>query len=168
MNDWKIIKNFNNYCVNKIGQIKNIKTNKILRLNTDKDGYKTVMLYNNKKFKRFKVHRLVAEAFIPNINNLPLINHKNEIKDDNRVENLEFCDYKYNSNYGNCIEKSASKRRKSVIQYSKDMKIIKIWESASKVEKELNIYATKITACCNGKRKSAGGYIWKKVGDLVW
>lgn len=68
-------------------------------------GYTSVELFENGKSKRIMVHRLVAMAFIPNPNNYPVINHKNEVRNDNRVSNLEWCTQKYNVNYGSCIEK---------------------------------------------------------------
>ena len=73
---------------------------RILKLCADKDGYLNVGLSSNNKVKKYKVHRLVAEVFIPNPNNLPQVNHKDENPSNNRVENLEMCDAKYNSNYG--------------------------------------------------------------------
>lgn len=82
---------------------------KIMKPRVDKDGYLYVGLYKNKKVNNFKIHRLVALAFIANPNNYPLINHKNEIKNDNRISNLEWCDYKYNANYGSCREKISKK-----------------------------------------------------------
>ena len=72
------------------------------------DGYKKVPLSQNGKVRKRPVHRLVAKAFIPNPKRLPIINHKNEIKDDNRVSNLEWCTQSYNVKYGNGIEKMMS------------------------------------------------------------
>ena len=73
---------------------------RILKLCADKDGYLNVGLCLGNKEKKYKVHRLVAQAFIPNPDNLPQVNHKDEVKTNNRVENLEMCNAKYNSNYG--------------------------------------------------------------------
>lgn len=68
-------------------------------------GYTSVELFENGKGKRISVHRLIALAFLPNPNNYPVVNHKNEIRNDNRVENLEWCTQQYNVNYGTCLEK---------------------------------------------------------------
>ena len=115
---WKLINDFPNYMVSNFGRIKSLDTTgtwkeeKILLPHNNGNGYLYVGLWKKGKCKRFGVHRLVAEAFIPNPQNLPCVNHKNELKDDNRVENLEWCDHKYNSNYGTCIER----RIKNVIE----------------------------------------------------
>ena len=82
-----------------------MKNNKILKGGYSHNGYKIVCL----KGKMFRVHRLVAEVFIPNLNNYPQVNHKNEIKTDNRVENLEWCSSSYNINYGDRNNKVAKK-----------------------------------------------------------
>lgn len=83
------------------------------KLGTDKDGYRTVMLYKGSRIKKLcKVHRLVAEAFIPNPNCLPMVNHKDEDKANNKVSNLEWCDCKYNNNYGTRNERMSRSKRK--------------------------------------------------------
>lgn len=88
------------YEVSDQGNVRNRKTGRLLKQVKNKDGYLQVGLREDGKSKSFRVHRLVAFAFIPNPDNLPQVNHKNEDKTDNRVENLEWCDAKYNSNYG--------------------------------------------------------------------
>ena len=74
-------------------------------------GYRCVMLTENGVQKRYSVHRLVAEAFIPNPDNFPCVNHKNEVKNDNRVENLEWCDVKYNNSYGTKPQRLSESRK---------------------------------------------------------
>lgn len=140
-------------------------------------GYCHVMLSKNGVPKRYKVHRLVAKAFIPNPNNLPIINHKDENPKNNSVENLEWCDQKYNVNYGTMIERGREKQlnrkdlSKEVEQYTLDGILIETFKSASEVERKLPQFkATSITRCCrggqylNGKWKTINnykGYIWK-------
>lgn len=101
--EWRDIEGYPKYQVSNIGNIKSFQINKsgrLRKLKTDKDGYKAVELTGyNKKVKFFRVHRLVGFAFIPNPHNLPKMNHKNGIKDDNRVSNLEWCDDSYNNHY---------------------------------------------------------------------
>lgn len=107
------------------------------------------------------VHRLVAEAFIPNPDNLPEVNHKDENGLNNRVDNIEWCTAKYNSNYGTRIQRISKKHYKPVYQYSIDGGLIKEWSSGKEVEKQFGFAQTNISACCNGKRKQAYGYVWR-------
>lgn len=101
MEIWKDIIEFEGaYKVSNLGRILDVKTGKIRKLCRDKDGYYQLGMMKNGKRVFRKVHRLVAEAFLDNPNSLPLINHKNEIKTDNRPENLEWCTQAYNNAYG--------------------------------------------------------------------
>ena len=90
-----------------------------IKIQTDRYGYNYVCLSKDGVNKKWKCHRLVGFAFIPNDDpeHKTLINHKNEIHNDNHVDNLEWCDYKYNSTYGTCIDRRAAKSRKPVDQY---------------------------------------------------
>ena len=98
------VKDYPNYSVNHLGEVFNNKTGRKLK-HTVKKGYCLVYLYNEKGRKSFLIHRLVAKAFIPNPNNLPEVNHKDENPLNNSVENLEWCSPTYNCNYGNHREK---------------------------------------------------------------
>ena len=86
----KLIKGYENYSVSTEGVVVNEKSNKILGLYISNTGYERVTLSKNNKTKKFSIHRLIADAFIPNTENKPQVNHINEIKTDNRVENLEW------------------------------------------------------------------------------
>jgi hypothetical protein len=100
---WKDIPGYEGlYKVSNTGKIFSCVTNRELSVIQKKDGYTCISLCDkDHNKKQYRIHQLVAKAFIPNPNNLPMINHKNEIKNDNRVENLEWCNNFYNSNYGN-------------------------------------------------------------------
>lgn len=138
----------------------------IIRPNKIGRGYFQVGLHKDGKQKNFLVHRLVAEAFIPNPLHLPYVNHKSEIKTDNRVENLEFCDHKYNINYGTRNKRAGEKLKngkssKPILQFSKTGEFICEWASQCEIERQLGFFQGGISMCCRGKCKSAYGYIWK-------
>lgn len=139
------------YQISNFGRIKN-KYNKIKKLSYDKDGYLRTSLYKNGKPKSVRVHRLVADAFIKNPNNFSQVNHKNEIKDDNVVENLEWCDINYNNRYS---------KSKPVLQYDLKGNFIKEWESVRDIVRELGFNLECITGCCYKKYKTSHGFIWR-------
>ena len=120
-------------------------------------GYLFVVLSKNGKCKNYRVHRLVAEAFIPNPNNLPEVNHKDENKTNNTVENLEWCDRQYNNNYGT-RNKQVSK---VVLQFDKQGNFIKEWPSNIEIQIQLGFLNANISKCCLGKLKQAYSYLWK-------
>ena len=165
---WKDIKGYEGlYQVSNLGNVKSLaKTRKgitnrediILKL-CNKDGYNVVNLWKDKKKKTIKVHRLVAQAFIPNIENKPYINHINAIRNDNRISNLEWCNQSENIRHAYNIGNIKTKR---VMQFDKNKRYIKTWSSIKEAEKILGICGSHISNCCNGIRKSAGGYIWKE------
>lgn len=141
------------YAISNKGRVKNLKTNKILAEIDNGHGYKQVIL----KGKHYLVHRLVALAFLPNPNKLPYINHKNEIKHDNNVENLEWCSASYNTNY------SSHKQSCEIKQLTLDGQLVNIWESSMQIEKETGYSAGNIIKCCKGRHKQAYGFQWEYV-----
>lgn len=127
------------------------------------NGYFVVGLSKNGFNKLHYVHRLVAEMFIPNPNNYPCINHKDEVKINNNVDNLEFCTYKYNNDYSNNVERMNRSTRKRVIQLTKDYKVVFIYESEMEASRKTGIQQSSISRCCFGHAKTAGKYLWRHI-----
>lgn len=145
-----------------LGRMRNYKP-RILCLQVNSKGYPCLRL----KGKTYLIHRLVAEAFIENPFNYPAVNHKDENRQNNRADNLEWCTYKYNSNYGTIKEKLlAASKRKPVIQIFKDG-TKKQWGSAREVEKALGYSHTNIARCCKNVYDTAYGCKWQYVGEVT-
>lgn len=172
---WKEIPELGgDYYVSNFGRVISCKKNSLeepyyMTLCPDLHGYLVVyMQKNGKRYRRF-VHRLVAEAFIENPFNYPCINHRDEDKANNCVDNLEWCTYKYNSNYGTILQRLSKKRSKPIVQM-KDGKIVKIWNSITEAGR--NGYdRTCVGLCCVGKYRSNDGltyrgYQWKHLSDI--
>lgn len=182
MEIWKDIQGYEGlYQVSNLGRIKSLDRyvvrhrkgttfkalikGKFPSISLTKDGYEKVTLCNKEKTITFRVHRLVAETFIPNPLNLPHVNHKDENKRNNHVENLEFCSIKYNCNYGNRNKKISSSRINDpslsykIYQYTLDKKLIKIWPSLCECERN-GFHRCNIARVCNGEYKQHKGYIW--------
>lgn len=180
--EWKDIKDYKGqYQVSNIGRVRSldrevIKSDgqislyrgKILKQSKTTAGYYMVVLCNVGKQKPARIHRLVAEAFLPNPNNLPSINHKNEIKTDNRVDNLEWCDQKYNSRYGTARERGLATRNrmkvsgaeKPVEQRDFDGTIIATYKSITDASNQTGVGQTNILRACRNIYHHAGGYKW--------
>lgn len=171
---WKDIPGYEGlYQVSNLGNINSLKKynvntgiyeerEKILKKSYDKRGYQTITLINKTKRKTRTVHRIVAEAFIPNPNDLPQVNHKDEDKTNNCADNLEWCDNLYNYNYGTRIERVTAKLKKKVKQYSLNGILIAEYDGIRDAAKINGFKASScISECCKGKRKTAYGYIWK-------
>lgn len=128
----------------------------VLKPYKNRKGYPIVKLYYDGREKTYPVHRLVALAFIPNTNGLPMVNHKNEVKSDNRVDNLEWCDSKYNRNYGS-----------GLFRFWKPVKCIlasgeeRIFNSIKEAAIQTGVFQQNIVACCKGRVNKAGGYKWQ-------
>ena len=165
---WKDKKNYEgHYQVSNCGRVKSIKfgKEKILKQHI-RCGYYIVSLLKNCKSKTYSVHRLVAEAFLEIPEELRhlegtrylQVNHKDENKLNNSVDNLEWCDAKYNTNFGTCIERRSKKKSKPVLQYTLDGKFVREWESYRECRRNGFRHVDDV---CRGERKSCGGYIWK-------
>lgn len=118
-------------------------------------SYYAVILSKNNISVRYAVHRLVAEAFIPNPDNLPCINHKDENKHNNNVDNLEWCTVEYNNTYGTARERGSEKTKMAVLKFNLDGTLIKRYEGLGIASKEENVSKGNLENVCvhrNGKR----------------
>ena len=192
---WRDVKGYEGlYQVSNLGRIKSlerfIKTRKnkngmngyihkqeSIRIPTkDYKGYLRLNLCKEGKQKPFKVHRLVAQAFIPNPNNLPQVNHKDENKENNCITNLEWCTNEYNHNYGTRNKRVAEKQKGrkipfeqiknkiAVLQINKDTnEVIRKYDSIKEAQICCGVktHYSHIGACCKGERKTAYGFKWR-------
>ena len=159
---WKDIEGYEGlYQVSNMGRVRSLRRNIILKIKIGSNGYERVVLSVNNIPKGYSIHRLVANTFIPNPDNYPIVNHKDENKTNNRVDNLEWCTQKYNVNYGTGIAKRTRSQSKKVLQFKTDGTFVKEWESTMSVQRNLGFGQSHIAQVCNGKRRIAYGYIWK-------
>ena len=191
--EWRDIKGYEGlYQISNLGRVHSYYKRDILEPKEDK-GYLRVGLYKNGKRKPYSIHRLVAEAFIPNPNNYPQVNHKDEDKSNNRVSNLEWCTAKYNINYGTHNKRMSESRKgskhtedsknkisntrkeKGLSKGSKNPKAHKVecitagrkFNCIKEAGEYYSINTDSITKCCQGKLKSAGKH--PVTGEkLVW
>lgn len=161
---WKDIENYEGlYQVNELGEVKS--KGRILKPRPNGVGYFQVALYKNGIRKDFYVHRLVAKAFIPNPDNLPEVNHKDENKSNNTVENLEWCSAEYNINYGSHNERMAFTMSNKYNVYDKFNKLIVsnatfkiLFQTLKHSAKTLKSFRNSLVMCAKGKRRRAYGY----------
>lgn len=158
----KEIKGFEGqYAITSCGKVWSYKSKKFLKSVSDWNGYLMVCLITNEgKQKMRKVHRLVAEAYIPNPDNKPQVNHKSEIKTDNNVNNLEWVTCAENINYGTAIQRRVANRLYTPIRCIETGEIFPTQEAAAQ---SINKNVQNISNCLHGKQKTAGGYHWERV-----
>ena len=166
--EWRDVKGYEGfYEVSNFGQIRNAKTKRIKKSFPNRCGYLKIQLLKRSSQKNFYVHRLVAVAFIPNEMNLKEVNHKDENKLNNRMDNLEWCDRKYNVNYGNRLflfsqsMKNHPKTSKKIKCFDLKGNHISTFLSASEASRQTKIPATSIRGCAEGNLTHAGGFKWE-------
>ena len=163
---WRDIEGYEGfYQVSNTGKVKSLNyrntgKEEILKAYDDGNGYLKVGLFKDGKREQPLVHVLVATAFLDNVDNLPEVNHKDEDKTNNCVENLEYCSSSYNINYGTRNKKVAEKNSKPVFSVDKVSGLIMEFPSAREAERQTGISNSNICACLKGRCKSAGGYTW--------
>ena len=173
--EWRDVIGFeDNYQVSNLGRVRskdhvtihkdgrvNCYKGKILSLSLNSQGYQKAMFSVNGKHHTPRICRVVAEAFIPNPLGLPQVNHKDEVKANDRVDNLEWCTAKYNVNYGHRGEKCSEKTSIPVVQMDMSGNVIREWKSAKEAELATGIDHSHIARCCRGKLGQTGGFKWK-------
>ena len=186
MEIWKDVENYEGlYQVSNLGRIKSLERDvfnyrgtlinhmeeKILVPVLNNNGYLYVKLCKNGKGKLMLVHRLVAEAFLPNPENKSQVNHKDEVKNNNAVENLEWCTASYNNNYGTRNVRMIQNRRSYKLGNHPQAKPVfcvelnKIFDCAISAQEELGIDRSCVGKACRGERNTAGGFHWKFAND---
>lgn len=177
---WKDVQGYEGYYqVSNHGRVKSLdrkvknrggiatKKGKILSPSVMNNQYKKIALWKDNEQKMMLMHRLIAQAFIPNTGNLPEVNHIDEDKGNNSVDNLEWCDRLYNANYGTAIERSASKRKgvsvgeRAIEQYTTNGVFVRSYDSAMKAAEAIKGCNSGICKCANGRYKIAHGYVWR-------
>lgn len=180
MEEWKDIKGFEGlYQVSTSGQVRSLdrvvtngsvsykKLGRIISSSNNGTGYLFINLSKNGKHKRVYIHRLVADAFLNNPYNYPQVNHKDENKANNCVSNLEWCDSKYNNNYGTRLKRLSKSRGKVVAQYTLSGSLVRCFDSINQAALSVNRTPSNIRECIKGNVLSSGGYMWKLVqGDV--
>jgi hypothetical protein len=158
---WKDIPGYEGlYLVSNTGEVFSLRCRRCLVQHQDRGGYLRVPLVLDKKHKLWAVHRLVAMAFIPNPDNFPEINHRDENKTNNHEENLEWCTRKYNAHYGTALKRMAMTSSKPVEQM-KDGEVVKRWESIKAAGEDTGFDRGNISKCCTGKSRTYKGYEWR-------
>lgn len=165
---WKDVEGYENlYQVSNDGLVRTSHKGlwEILSAGKTKHGYYNVLLHKDGKRKNERVHRLVAKAFIPNPNNYPYINHKDENPSNNHVDNLEWCTAEYNINYGTCKERIGDSNSKPILKYDLEGNFICEYKSMSEAERIEGINHATISISCSGRVSYQCGYIWIYKGD---
>ena len=177
--EWRDIQGFEGcYQVSNMGRVRSISRivrsgkNKQRRTNgrvltpwKTKHGYLSVALGRREKQS---IHRLVAKAFIPNPNNYPDVNHKDEDKSNNNLSNLEWCNHSYNALYGTCQERLLKHKNTPVEMIDKEThKVLALFESMKIAMRETGVNKVTISAVCRGIRRTGGGYLWKYAAKCI-
>lgn len=153
--EWRVIESLPQYEVSNTGLVRRIATQRIRKNQHNQANYQQVSI----KGKTYLIHRLVAKAFIPNPNNFPIVNHKDENPTNNNIDNLEWCNEQYNVTYGTSRYRAASKNRKEHKGKSVYcVELDKVFKNGNVAAKELGLSQSSINSCCTGRLKTTSGY----------
>lgn len=180
MENWRKVSDFINYSISDNGRLRNDKTGRILKGSLDTDGYSQVILCDKNRRKSIKIHKLVAQAFIPNIEKKPQVNHKDGNKLNNTVNNLEWVTNQENQDHfwrelNNDAHKENRRRShigKGLLSDNPNSKAViriddgKIFNTIKEAAEEIGVNYTHIGEVCRGSRKSCGGYRWSYVKEV--
>lgn len=165
---WKDINGYEGYYkISNYGKVVSIprngtiKNEKVLKQYKDKYGYLKVILQKNGIKKNKYIHQLIALAFLNNPNNYSYVNHKDENKLNNNVNNLEWCTQHYNNNYGTRNNRISKNERIKINQYDLNNNFIKTWNGFIEIKETLKIDISSIIRCCQKQYKTSHGYIWR-------
>lgn len=161
--EWREVKEYTNYEVNQFGGIRHKKRKKFLKPRSNNGGYQYVNFKINGKNTNFAVHRIVANAFIPNPNGYTEINHKDYDKTNNCIDNLEWVLSSYNKQHAFLKQENRKSRGKAVSQYTKEGIFIKTFDTITEAAQELNCCVSAISNCCLGRTKTSQGFQWSFV-----
>ena len=179
---WKIIDDFPNYEVSDCASRRMVRGSRPMKGHKSetleikplikRGGYAQVCLYRDGSRKFVSVHRIVARAFVPNPDNLPQVNHKDENKSNNSALNLEWCTARYNSRYGTASQrrilshnKNKTKRAEQPVYQILDGKVVSKYRSISQAARCVGANEANIRACLYGRTKSCAGYEWARVNQ---
>lgn len=150
------------YKVSNLGNVYSNYVHRSLKQGNHRDGYKFVILNKNGKSKYMSVHRLVATAFILNQDDLPEVNHKDEDKTNNCVDNLEWCNYSYNATYNDAHLKRGLQLAIPVYAYDRSGDLAYSFPSTREAERKLNMGGSNITMCCKNIGRTCYGFVWSR------
>lgn len=155
----KKICGFENYSISDSGAVYNDKTGRIIKPRKNNKGYTVYCLSKGGKHYYRLAHRLVATAFVDNPNHLPEVNHKDENKQNNNADNLEWCTRRHNATFGTAIARMKKTQGVPIIQYALDGNFVKVWDSIKEASRN-GFDFRHIQACLKGKAQTHKGYKW--------